>query len=141
MPVCIGLAAATVLLAGFGVPRAALPAAALVVGVGVALELLWAPAMAWLSDVLERRGDAAALAGALINLAWSGGQIAGSAGGGRLAQATDDVVPMLVAAGLALATLLALAGGAIRAGARAPGSARRSRRGRPARAWLRGSGS
>lgn len=140
LPVCIGLAAAAVLLAGFGVPRAALPAAALVVGVGVALELLWAPAMAWLSDVLERRGDAAALAGALINLAWSGGQIAGSAGGGRLAQATDDVAPMLVAAGLALATLLALAGGAIR-GARAPGSARRSRRGRPARAWLRGSGS
>ncbi|HTU31620.1 MAG TPA: MFS transporter [Solirubrobacteraceae bacterium] len=107
-PVCVGLLAATVLLAGFGLPTAALPAAALIVAAAVGVEVLWAPAMAWLSEVLERRGDAAALAGALINLAWSGGQIAGSAGGGRLAQATDDVTPMIVAAGLSLATLLAL---------------------------------
>src|ERR1700684_4407798 len=47
---------------------------------------------------------------ALINFAWSGGQIAGSAGGGRLAQATDQVVPMLVAAGLSGVTLIALSG-------------------------------
>jgi MFS family permease len=109
-PVCLGLTVATVLLAAFGVPAAALPAAALIVAVAVGVEVLWAPAMAWLSEVLERRGDAAGLAGALINLAWSGGQIAGSAGGGRFAQATDDVVPMLAAAGLALVTLLALVG-------------------------------
>jgi MFS family permease len=109
-PVCVGLVATTVLLAGFGLPRAALPAAALIVGAAVGVEVLWAPAMAWLSEVLERRGDAAGLAGALINLAWSGGQIAGSAGGGRLAQATDQVAPMLVAAGLSLVTLLALVG-------------------------------
>jgi MFS family permease len=109
-PVCLGLTATTVLLAGFGLPSAALPAAALIVAIAVGVEVLWAPAMAWLSEVLERRGDAAGLAGALINLAWSGGQIAGSAGGGRLAQATDQVVPMLVAAGLSGVTLLALGG-------------------------------
>jgi MFS family permease len=107
-PVCFGLTAATVLLGSFGLPTAALPAAALIVGTAVGVEVLWAPGMAWLSEVLERRGDAAALAGALINLAWSGGQIAGSAGGGRLAQATGDTVPMIVAAGLSLVTLAAL---------------------------------
>jgi MFS family permease len=109
-PVCLGLTVAAVLLVAFGLATAALPAAVLIVGVAVGIEVLWAPAMAWLSEVLERRGDAAGLAGALINLAWSGGQIAGSAGGGRFAQATDDVVPMLAAAGLSLMTLLALSG-------------------------------
>jgi MFS family permease len=109
-PVCLGLTAATLLLAGFGLPSTALAAAALIVATAVSVEVLWAPAMAWLSEMLERRGDAAGLAGALINFAWSGGQIAGSAGGGRLAQATDQVVPMLVAAGLSGVTLLALGG-------------------------------
>jgi len=139
-PVRLGLAAAAVLLAGFGLPRAPLPAAALVVAIAVAVELLWAPAMAWLSEVLERRGDAPGLAGALINLAWSGGQIAGSAGGGRLAQGTGDVRPMFVVAGLALVTLLALAPRRGRAAAHArvraggiaapAGRARRRRRSR-----------
>jgi MFS family permease len=120
-PVCLGLAVAAALLGAFGLPATALPAAALIVGVAVGVEVLWAPAMAWLSEVLERRGDAAGLAGALINLAWSGGQIAGSAGGGRFAQATDDVVPMVAAAGLSLMTLLVLSGRLLlrrRAGAR-----------------------
>jgi len=107
-PICAGLCAATVLLSAFGLAQAALGAAAVVVGIAVAVEMLWAPAMAWLSEVLERRGDAPGLAGALINLAWSGGQIAGSAGSGRLSQATGEITPMLVAAGLSLATLLAL---------------------------------
>jgi MFS family permease len=120
-PVCLGLTVATVLLGAFGLPAAALPAAVLIVGVAVGVEVLWAPAMAWLSEMLERRGDAAGLAGALINFAWSGGQIAGSAGGGRLAQATDQVVPMLVAACLSGLTLLALGGRSVvrrRSGAR-----------------------
>lgn len=122
-PVCAGLTAVTVLLAAFGLPTTALPAAALIVAVGVGVEVLWAPAMAWLSEVLERRGDAPGLAGALINVAWSGGQIAGSAGGGRFAQATDDVVPMIVAAGLALVTLMALSGRALLRRRPAPGTA------------------
>ena len=125
-PVCVGLTAATVLLAAFGLPRSVLAAAALLVAIAVAVEVLWAPAMAWLSEVLERRGDAAGLAGALINLAWSGGQIAGSAGGGRLAQATDEVTPMLVAAGLSLATVLALAGRRAFRGRSGPRPRRRS---------------
>jgi MFS family permease len=113
-PICLGLGAGTLLLASFGLPGDTVAAAALVVGIAVAIEVLWAPAMAWLSEVLERRGDAAGLAGALINLAWAGGQIIGSAGGGRLAQATGDVPPMLAAAGLSLITLLALGTSALR---------------------------
>jgi LPXTG-motif cell wall-anchored protein len=82
--------------------------------------------MAWLSSILERRGDAAGLSGSLINLAWAGGQIAGGAGGGALAGATGDATPMLVASGLALVTLLALGArrraGAHEAGPGAPGA-------------------
>jgi MFS family permease len=103
-PICVGLVAATVLLAGFGLPSTALAAAALIVALGVGIEVLWAPAMAWLSEVLERRGDAAALAGALINVAWSGGQVVGSAG-------------------LAFVTLVVLSGRALLRRRPAPGTA------------------
>jgi len=36
----------------------------------------------------------------LVNLAWGGGQVIGSSGGGGLADVTSDAVPFLCAAGL-----------------------------------------
>jgi MFS family permease len=115
-PIRAGLVGCAVLLALFGLPANALGVAALVIATSVSVELLWAPAMAWLSATLDRRGDAAGLSGSLVNLAWAGGQIAGSAGSGGLAGATGDALPMLLAAGLALATLLGMA--AVRAQSR-----------------------
>ncbi len=44
----------------------------------------------------------------LFNLAWAGGQVAGAAGGARVADATSDAVPYLVVGVLALVTLVAL---------------------------------
>jgi MFS family permease len=105
LPICLGLAVVSALLAVFGVPGDAWLVGALVVAIGASVEALWAPAMAWLSAVLESRRDAAGLAGSLINLAWAGGQIAGSAGGGGLAGAVGDALPMLVAAALCVVTL------------------------------------
>ena len=64
--------------------------------------------MAMLSDASEAAGLDQALAAALMNLAWAAGQIVGSAGGGALAKATGDAVPMACAAA-ACAVTLALA--------------------------------
>jgi MFS family permease len=120
VPICLGLAAVSVLLTVFGLPRHVTLSAVVIIATLASVEGLWAPAMAWLSSILERRGDAAGLAGSLINLAWAGGQIAGGAGGGALAGATGDVLPMLIAAALALVTLLVL-GVRARPGARLAG--------------------
>ena len=44
----------------------------------------------------------------LMNLAWSPGQLVGSAFAGAVAQATSDAVPFLITAGLCLAALVPL---------------------------------
>ena len=81
---------------------AAVVAAAAIAG------MMWAPAMALLSDGAELSGLPQGMAFGLINLAWGGGQVGGSAGGGALADATTDTVPYLVLAILAGATLALL---------------------------------
>ena len=68
------------------------------------LGLLWAPAMASLSERAEVRGMDVAFAFALGNLAWGVGTATGGSGGGALAEATADAVPYLVLAVLALIT-------------------------------------
>jgi MFS family permease len=69
------------------------------------LGAFWAPAMALLADAAERAGVAQGYAFALVNAAWAGGAMAGSAGGGALADATADAVPFIVLAVLTAATL------------------------------------
>jgi hypothetical protein len=65
--------------------------------------------MAMLSDAAEASGVDQALAAALMNLGWAGGQVVGSVGGGGAAKAVGDVLPTATAAGLCVVTLLALA--------------------------------
>ena len=64
--------------------------------------------MSLLSDEAEATGLDYAFAFTLINLAWGPSQIAGSAGGAALAQATSDAVPYLVLSGLCALTLASL---------------------------------
>ncbi len=64
----------------------------MLVAVSAALGAFWAPAMAMLSDAAEARSLDQGLAAALLNLAWAGGQIAGSGAGGALAKAAGDGV-------------------------------------------------
>ncbi len=108
LPLRFGLALAAGLLACFTVPGTALGLAALVVAIAAALGGFWAPAMAMLSDAAERTGLDQGLAAALMNLAWAGGQIAGSGGGGAVAKSAGDAVPMVAAAALCLTTLTLL---------------------------------
>src|SRR5450755_4061989 len=109
-PLRFGLAAATGVLLCFTLPTEALALAAVIVAISAALGVFWAPAMALLSDAAETRGLDQGLAAALMNLAWAGGQIAGSVFGGAVAKVAGDAVPMSVAAALCATTLLALSG-------------------------------
>jgi MFS family permease len=104
----IGLVAAVPLLLLFSTPDTALGLAALVVASFLALGAFWGPAMAMLADAAERVGVRLAYAFALVNLAWAGGQVAGAAGGGALADRAGDLVPFVIIAALCLATRVAL---------------------------------
>ncbi len=95
-----------VLVACFALPapgRAWVLGACVVVCAALA-GMLWAPAMALLSDGAEHAGVAQGMAFGLINLAWGGGQVGGAAGGAWIADATSDVVPYLLLAGLCAGT-------------------------------------
>jgi predicted MFS family arabinose efflux permease len=108
VPLRGGLAITTAALLCFTVPDSALVLSALIVVTVAALAAFWTPTMAMVSDVAEARGVNQALAAALINLAWSAGQIIGSGGGGAIARAAGDLVPTAIAASLCMLTLLAI---------------------------------
>ncbi|HZU19914.1 MAG TPA: MFS transporter [Gaiellaceae bacterium] len=82
--------------------------AALVFAAGGVYALLWTPAMVLLSDAAEARGLGFVAGFALMNLAWSPGQLVGSAFAGAVAQATSDAVPFLVCAALCVISLAAV---------------------------------
>jgi MFS family permease len=105
LPLRVGLSSAGVVLLFFTLPESAVLLAAVIVLTAVALGSFWAPAMAMLSDAAEGHGLALGYALALINLAWAGGQIVGSGGGGALAKAAGDEAPFAVCAALCLLTL------------------------------------
>jgi MFS family permease len=109
VPLLFGLAGATALLVCIPLPSDALALALLLVATGTVLGAFWAPAMALLSDQAEARGLEQGLAAALMNLGWAGGQIVGSGGGGAVAKAAGDALPLALAAGLCAATLVVLA--------------------------------
>jgi MFS family permease len=108
LPVRYGLAGAAVLLACFTLPSSAAALAVVIVATATTLGAFWAPAMAMLSDAADARGLDQALAAALMNVAWAGGQILGSGVGGAVAKGLGDAVPTITTAGLCAATLLAL---------------------------------
>jgi MFS family permease len=107
-PLRFGLAAATVALLCFTLPRSVVLLAVVIVVIVAAIGVFWAPSMAMLSDAAETHGLHQGLAAALMNLAWAGGQIIGSGGGGALAKIAGDGVPIAIAAGVCAATLAAL---------------------------------
>jgi MFS family permease len=67
--------------------------------------VLWAPAMALLSEGADAVHLDQGLAFALMNLSWAVGQFSGSAAGGSIAQATSDAVPEATLALTCAATL------------------------------------
>lgn len=108
LPIRAGLGGSAVLLVLLGVPTSAALLALGVVVLGATLGAFWAPAMAMLADAAEHSGLDQGIAFSLVNLAWAGGQVTGSATSGALAQATSDAVPFAIVGGLCVATLVLL---------------------------------
>ena len=109
LPMTFGVA--VVLAACLLLPLAEADAWLLAVGVIAALALggvMWAPAMSLISDGSARAGVPQGLAFGIVNLAWAGGQVAGSVGGSATAQATSDAFAYAVLAVLAAGSLLML---------------------------------
>ena len=109
LPLRFGLAAAAAVLMCFTLPAGVVALAVVVVAIAAALGTFWAPAMAMLSDAADITGLDQGLAAALMNLAWAAGQTAGAAGGGAVAKAVGDGLPMTITAALCALTLAALA--------------------------------
>jgi DHA2 family lincomycin resistance protein-like MFS transporter len=95
-----GLAGGVVVAAALPWPGSAAAVGALVVLAGLAVGALWVPAMAALSAGADIQGLEQGYAFAVVNAAWAASQMAGSALGSRLAQATADAVPYLIVSGL-----------------------------------------
>jgi MFS family permease len=76
-----------------------------VIVAGVAYAMLWAPALAMLSQTLERHGFDHAFGFGLMSAVWPPGFAIGAAAGGALASATQDALPYLLAAGACLVSL------------------------------------
>ena len=110
LPMRFGLAAASVILLCFPIPSSAVLVALIIVASSAALATFWAPGMALLADRAEAHGLDQAFAAALMNLAWAGGQILGSGGGGASAKAAGDALPVAVTAVMFMATLVGLSG-------------------------------
>ncbi len=113
LPLSAGLVGVAVGLACFTLPSTALALSLLMIAIATVLGVFWAPVMALVADVAEANGIDQAHAAALMNLAWAGGQIVGSAGGGATATAVNDAFPTLFIAGLCAATLLWARAGAL----------------------------
>jgi len=108
LPISIGLLVSGVTAVLMPVPDS-VAVLAVVLGVTVVgTGALWAPATALLSESAERQGLEQGYAFALVNLAWAGGQIIGSAGGSGAAQLAGDALPYLICSGTFLVALLVL---------------------------------
>jgi MFS family permease len=104
VPLRAGLAGMLVFCILLPMPGVAWLLGATVVLAATVAGVMWAPAMALLSDGAEDAGLAQGIAFGLVNLAWAGGQVVGSAGSAALADATSDTVPYVVLAVSAAAT-------------------------------------
>ena len=105
-------------------PETAVLLGVAVVGAAAVAGMMWAPAMALISDGADAAGLSQGLGFGLVNLAWAGGQVGGSAGGAALADATSDTVPYVVLAVVTAATLAALLAGVRSAHAGRPATGR-----------------
>jgi MFS family permease len=92
-PIRAGLVGAVLMAALLPLPESVVLLAAALLVAFAALALIWAPAMAMLSDASESVGLDQALAFSIANISWGTGQLVGSGAGGALADATADAVP------------------------------------------------
>jgi predicted MFS family arabinose efflux permease len=98
--------AAVAVLAGVSTGLAAL--ALIGVATGPVIGVLWTPGLVLLGQGSDEAGFDHTYAFALMNLAWAAAQTVATAGGGALAHATSDIVPLTVVASVAVVTAASL---------------------------------
>ena len=104
--IAVGLAVGAPLLALLALPRSPLALAALtVVALGAPLTAYMIPAVSLMTASAERAGMALIVVTTLVNLAYAVGETIGAPAAAGLSQATGDAGPLLLVAGLMLATL------------------------------------
>ena len=108
VPIRAGLIGAAVLLVLIPLAESAVLVAALFICTALASAAFWAPAMAMLSDEVERVRVPQGYAFAFTNIAWAAGQLVGNGGGSALAEATADWVSYGAVALLCVLTLALL---------------------------------
>jgi MFS family permease len=106
LPIRAGLTGALVMAVLLPLPGTIALFAVAMLLMFVALGVVWAPAMALLSDASEESGLDQALAFSLSNLAWAAGHLVGASAGGAVAELSSDAVPYAV---LGVATAVTLA--------------------------------
>ncbi len=110
----IGLIGAAVMGVVIPLPGTTLILAAALVATIAALGIVWAPALALVSDASDRAGLAPGVAFALGNLAWAFGQIIAGGGGSVIADATSDTVVYMFLGALCAVTALTIRSGSTR---------------------------
>ena len=110
VPAVVGVTAAIVPVVLMPWPESAWGLAGLMLLTAPAVGVLWAPALALLSDTAERHGMAQGMAIAMTNLAWAAGHTVGAVGSARLAQRAGDVIPFALLAMLCAGSALLLTG-------------------------------
>jgi MFS family permease len=113
-PLLAGLIGGAVTMAILPWPQTALGLAIVIVVGSPVIGLLWAPAMAMLSDGAEHVGLEQGLAFGLMNLTWATGQAAGDIGGARLGEAAGDEVAYLLLSAVCVATFVILRASSLR---------------------------
>lgn len=104
-----GLVAGACVAIASGVPHVVVPLVAIGIASGPFIGALWTPALVLLGHGSDEAGLDHTYAFALMNLAWAAAQTLASAGGGALAHATADIVPLAAVAAVALATAAVIA--------------------------------
>jgi MFS family permease len=108
VPIRAGLVGAAVALIVLPIPESEVLVALLFVAIALSYAAFWTPAMALLSDEVERARVQQGYAFAFTNIAWSAGQVVGNSGGGAVAEATADWVCYGAVALLCAVTFAAL---------------------------------
>jgi MFS family permease len=113
-PLLAGLVGGAVTFAILPWPNTALALAIVIVVGSPVIGLLWAPAMAMLSDGADHVGLEQGLAFGVMNLTWATGQTIGDIGGSRLGESAGDEVAYLTLSAICVAAFIVLRASALR---------------------------
>jgi MFS family permease len=105
VPIQLALTAGAAVSVGLALGLRPLGYVPLVIAAGGAYGALFTPAFALIAEGAERSGLPQGMAFGLMNAAWATGALIGPAAGGAVAEASGDVVPYLVSAGLCAGAL------------------------------------